>query len=334
VSADTLWVRTTPAPPGHRTHQIIVCVSIDGEHIKVEAHGQMLPEQPVQVHKPLSAASPLDLRLIRKPISRSSSCRGYGGLVRIGACQTPEILGDIDGALRVVGEFAARADDEQVDLLLFPECFLQGYLVTDHHVRTWALDVTSAEFAAVLAALAGIRQTLVLGMIEHSDGRYFNTALVIDRHRVIGRYRKMFLTVGESIFTPGDGYPVVDTGRVRFGINICYDTQFPRAAAAVAARHARALLVPAQNMMHRDAAHRWQHRHHEIRARRARETGMWLVSADVTGERDESRIGLGPTSVIHPTGAILAQVPTGTTGMITTDIDPHPMPHPTPTTHN
>jgi hypothetical protein len=29
-------------------------------------------------------------------------------------------------------------------------------------------------------------------------------------------------------------------------------------------------------------------------------TGLWLVSADVTGERDESRIGLGPTCVVDP----------------------------------
>jgi predicted amidohydrolase len=255
-------------------------------------------------------------------------------VVRIGACQTPEILGDIDGALRVVGEFAAQADSAEVDLLLFPECFLQGYLVTERHVRIWAFDVSSAEFAVVLAALAGIRQTLVLGMIERSGGAYFNTALVIARQQVIGRYRKTFLTAGESIFAAGDSYPVFTLGQVRFGINICYDTQFPQAAAAVAVRQGRVLLVPAQNMMHRDRARWWQDRHHQIRARRARETGMWLVSADVTGERDQSRIGLGPTSVLSPTGAVLAQVPTGTTGMATLDIDPHLQPTSRPTRRN
>jgi predicted amidohydrolase len=247
-------------------------------------------------------------------------------VVRIGACQTAEVLGDVDAALRVVHDFAAQADSAQVDLLLFPECFLQGYLVTESHVRTWAFDVTSAEFAVVLAALAGVRQTLVLGMIERSGGVYFNTALVITRGQVVGRYRKTFLTTGESVFTAGDSYPVFDLGRVRFGINICYDTQFPQAAAAVAARDAKVLLVPAQNMMRRDKAWWWQDRHHEIRARRAHETGMWLVSSDVTGERDESRIGLGPTSVLSPTGAVLARVPTGTTGMAILDIDPR-LPH-------
>ena len=51
--------------------------------------------------------------------------------VRIGACQTPEILGDVDAAVRCIRGFCAQAKREGADLLLFPECFLQGYLVTE-----------------------------------------------------------------------------------------------------------------------------------------------------------------------------------------------------------
>jgi predicted amidohydrolase len=242
--------------------------------------------------------------------------------MRIGACQTPEILGDVDEAIRVVRDFAGQADDAGVDLLLFPECFLQGYLVTEDHVDGQAFEVDSPGFAAVLARLAGIRPTLVLGMIERSAGRFYNTALVIAGGRVLGGYRKTFLVDGESVFTAGDSYPVFDHGGVRFGINICFDTQHPPAAAAVAAAGASVLLVPAQNMMGRDKAFHWQHRHNQIRVRRVRETGMWLVSADVTGDRDGTRLGLGPTCVIDPSGTVLDQVPAGTTGMAVADIGP------------
>nr|WP_246158071.1 nitrilase-related carbon-nitrogen hydrolase [Catellatospora sichuanensis] len=55
---------------------------------------------------------------------------------------------------------------------------------------------------------------------------------------------------------------------------MCYDTRFPEAAAAVAGQGARVLLVPAQNMMRRPAADTWRDRHHQIRAERARVTGM------------------------------------------------------------
>jgi predicted amidohydrolase len=47
---------------------------------------------------------------------------------------------------------------------------------------------------------------------------------------------------------------------------------------------------------------------------------VWLVSADVTGARDEHRVGYGPTSVINPRGEVVAQVPLMTTGMVVADI--------------
>jgi predicted amidohydrolase len=242
--------------------------------------------------------------------------------MRIGACQTPEILGDIDAALRVMRDFAVRSDAAAADLLLFPECFLQGYLVTEEHLGTYALDLDSPSFGTVLSQLAHLRQMLVFGVIERAGGHYYNTAVVVTDGRLVGRYRKTFLVSGESLFTVGDSYPVFDRAGVRFGINICYDTQHPQAAAAVAAAGAQVLLVPAQNMMRREKALWWQDRHNEIRACRARETGMWLASADVTGERDGTHLGLGPTGFLNPMGEIVSQVRPGAPGMATADVRP------------
>jgi hypothetical protein len=63
----------------------------------------------------------------------------------------------------------------------------------------------------------------------------------------------------------------------------------------------------------------------EVRAERVRETGMWLVSADVTGARDVSRIGYGPTSVMNPNADVVAQVPIMTVGMVVAEIGPRPI---------
>jgi 5-aminopentanamidase len=240
--------------------------------------------------------------------------------LRVGACQTPEILGDVEAALACMEAFAIQAAAQDVHLLLFPECFLQGYLVEIEHVRRHALDLDSPGFASILRRLEPIEQALVFGVIERDTGRYFNTAAVVTRGVLVGTYRKTHLVPGEALFHRGDAYPTFELRGVRFGINICYDTQFAEAAAAVAQQGARLLLVPAQNMMRRTAAERWKDLHHSIRSERARETGMWLVSADVTGERDEHRIGYGPTSVIDPHAEIVAQVPLMTTGMVVADV--------------
>jgi len=242
-------------------------------------------------------------------------------MLRVGACQTPELLCDVPAALACMEDFARLADAQGVDLLLFPECFLQGYLVEEAHLRSHALDLGSAEFTSVLRRLDRIGQTLVFGVIERCGGRHFNSAVVVARGELVATYRKIHLVPGERLFDKGDACPTFVLRDVRCGIAICADTRSPEAAARVAAQGARVLLVPAQNMMRREAAEHWKDAHHRIRAERARETGMWLVSADVTGKRDETRIGYGPTSIIDPRGETVARVPLMTTGMAVADID-------------
>jgi predicted amidohydrolase len=104
--------------------------------------------------------------------------------VRIGACQTPEILGDVDAAVCCIREFCEQAEPEGADLLLFPECFLQGYLVTDAHLRRHALDFGSARFQSVAARLADVAPVLVVGVIERSGSKLYNSAVVLEHGQI------------------------------------------------------------------------------------------------------------------------------------------------------
>ena len=58
-----------------------------------------------------------------------------------------------------------------------------------------------------------------------------------------------------------------------------------------------------------------------MRAQRVYETGMWLVSADVTGRRDPTRVGLGPTCVTNPAGTVVTQVLAGKAGMAIAELN-------------
>jgi Carbon-nitrogen hydrolase len=76
-------------------------------------------------------------------------------------------------------------------------------------------------------------------VIERSGGRLYNSAVVLEHGRVTGVYRKTHLTPGETLLGTGDEYPVFEVKGLRYGINICYDTQFADAAARVAGQGAR-----------------------------------------------------------------------------------------------
>jgi len=249
------------------------------------------------------------------------------GVIRVGACQTPEIVGDPAAALDCLVRFADEAEKKKVDLLLFPECFLTGYILEEAYLAKFALDFGSREFVEILKRLANVKPTLVFGLMEKKLGKFFNSAVVVENGRVVGVYRKMHLIDPNEtkVFAKGDGYPVFEINGVKYGINICYDTQFAEAAKAVADKGAKLLLSPAQNMIRRVNAEKWKDKHSEICAERVRETGLWFVRSDVTGVRpkDEKgieRIGYGPTLVMNPAAEIVAQVPLMTVGMVTVEV--------------
>jgi predicted amidohydrolase len=192
-------------------------------------------------------------------------------------------------------------------------------LLDEAAARCHALDLSSPAFAQVIERLANVKTTLVIGLIELEGGLLFNTAVVVSQGKLLGRYRKTNLLERERLFTAGSDYPVFAVGELKFGINICYDTNFPEAARAVAEQGADLIVCPANNMMRRDSAEKYKPLHNSIRSRRCIETGLWLMSSDVTGARGDS-VSYGPTAIIRPDGEVLAQAELLQPGMIVGEI--------------
>lgn len=238
--------------------------------------------------------------------------------MRIAAAQTPEFRNDVGAALDWAEGVVVSAQEQGVALLVFPEAYLQGYL-TDAGAHGVAIDLNSEEFATIGSRLSRPGITIVVGLIEQDGEHIYNTAVVISDGRLRGRYRKVFLVDGERVFAAGTDTPAFSAGGLRFGINICFDTQFPAAAAAVRDSGAELIVCPANNMMPAERAAIWKDRHNTIRGERCRETGLWMISADVTGTRD-GRIAWGPTAVLTPTGDVAAQLPLDAPGLLIFDL--------------
>jgi predicted amidohydrolase len=238
---------------------------------------------------------------------------------RIAAAQTPEFCGTVEGALRHLAHTAEQTHATGASLVCFPEAFLQGYLTDAGAAREVAINLGSPVFQGILGRLPESGPMLVFGLIEIDDGRLFNTAVVVHRRALIGRYRKAHLLDGERCFDAGSAPGVFQTNGLRFGINICHDTNFASAAQHAAALGASLIVCPANNMLPQQAAQKWKDRHNAIRAERCRETGLWLISADVTGERDGC-VSWGPTAVITPAGEVAAQLQLGRPGLLVFDL--------------
>lgn len=241
------------------------------------------------------------------------------GTVRIAATQTPEFRQDIEASLKYAAQITTQAAVSDVRLICFPECFLQGYLLDETEARRSAIDLASSDFQSLIARLPPTDMIVILGLIEKSSGSLFNSAAIIQNGVLIGRYRKTHLLKSESFFASGSEMPIFSVDGIRFGVNICYDTNSPAIAKMIADQSGKLIVCLANNMMPREQAEQYRHVHNAVRGERCIEQGIWLVSSDICGERD-GRVSWGPTAVIDPCGQVAAQLPLEEAGLLIFDL--------------
>lgn len=236
---------------------------------------------------------------------------------KIGAVQAQDIQGDISASLRLVHEAMQQADDENLNILCFPECFLQGYTLDEVETIERALDLHSSEFKEILDTLTKYRVTTILGLIEKDASGCYNTAVVIQGGKLLGTYRIVHLF--ERNFQPGETYPVFTARGLTFGINICYDARFSEGPAELAAQGAKVIFYPLNNRLPHEKATNYRGKHIPNLVARAKESGCWVVSSDVIA-RDETHIGFGCTAIVNPQGEVVSRVQELETGMVSLEL--------------
>jgi len=81
------------------------------------------------------------------------------------------------------------------------------------------------------------------------DGIYYNTAVVFDKGKIAGKYRKNHIPDDPGFyekfyFTPGDEIEPIDTSVGRLGVLVCWDQWYPEAARIMALKGAEILIYP------------------------------------------------------------------------------------------
>lgn len=143
---------------------------------------------------------------------------------------------------------ADQAREAQVDILLLPELWLDGYDL--EHADTWATELGTGGFAE-MAAIARASGLYVAGslMERHAEG-ISNTAVFVDpTGEILGSYRKIHLfrlMQEQRYLVPGDHVTLCQTPWGPVGLAICYDLRFPEMFRTLALAGAVMFLIPAQ----------------------------------------------------------------------------------------
>jgi predicted amidohydrolase len=169
--------------------------------------------------------------------------------VIVALLQLPAAPGrELEAGVQACREAAARG----ADVALFPELWQVGYALDAPGIGERATDL-DGEFAGAFRALAReLGMAIVVTYLQRSDAGPRNAATVIDRRgEPVLTYAKVHTCDFslEAALAPGERFAAADLElaggeRVRIGVMICYDREFPESARALMLAGAELILTP------------------------------------------------------------------------------------------
>jgi predicted amidohydrolase len=249
--------------------------------------------------------------------------------MRIGLAQIAPGLGQLEANLARHAEVIASARGQGVNLLVFPELGLTGYLLQELNAEV-AMSCADPRLARLATLASGM--SVVVGFVEESDDhRLFIAAALLEEGRVRCTTRKAFLpNYGlfdeRRFFGAGERLEAVDSALgVRLGISICEDFWHLPTPYLLALDGAQ-VLVNISSSPGRDVAavvegglgtaNAWR----PLLRTYAMLTTSFVVYVNRVGV-EESVTFWGGSEVIDPAGHTLFQAPLHEDGLFVVDID-------------
>ena len=130
-------------------------------------------------------------------------------------------------AIEAVAKLIDEAAADKPDIVVLPEVF--NYLGSGAKYSEKVERASGPTVTAMGRKALEHRCYVVCPMFERIGSRVYNSAILLDRKGgLVGRYHKMFPTIGEieQGVTPGRSAPVFETDFGKVGFAICFDLNF------------------------------------------------------------------------------------------------------------
>jgi len=229
--------------------------------------------------------------------------------VRLGLFTAVPTKWDLEGNWKIFERAFLAHANEGVDLVVTPECFLDGYAV---EAKDWnpdrfagiAQDVSTSPYIGRVKTLAEKHKTAILfGFTEKADGRLYNCALMVDRNgRIAGHYHKTHLQEQDVRFSPGATLPVFDMAWGKTGVLICADRRWPETARVLRLKGAGIILIPSDGMWGPD-------------------NEGWMRTRAYENENFVAFVHPNVAFVADPKGQVVAKLESNIPGILTYDVD-------------
>ncbi|MEE8045990.1 MAG: nitrilase-related carbon-nitrogen hydrolase [Dehalococcoidia bacterium] len=235
--------------------------------------------------------------------------------LKIAAIQMTSVVGDIEGNLASIDRLLGDAAGQGADIACFPELCVSGYNTRERSGEPAngtrippAIEVPSATTDALRAIGKRHGIWFLVGLLERdSSGIVYNTQLVISANGIEGKYRKTHVPTTEiGTWRQGVDLPIFTHPKIKFGIEICYDTHFPEVSAALAEKGAELIFMPHASGGVEPPAEK-QTRWERYVPARAYDNTVFTAICNQVGDNEAGHTFSGVTFVCDPTGKLMAQ---------------------------
>jgi len=145
--------------------------------------------------------------------------------------------------------------EHEVDIVVTPEGFLDGYVATEKSVTKddmvkYAIEPLTSRYTQVVSDWAGRNKAwLIYGCARKAANGVFNTALIYNRGgSLVGMYDKLHLQKHDHKYIPGKHLDVYESDFGLFGVMICADRRWPETARTLTLHGARVIFNPTYGM--------------------------------------------------------------------------------------
>ncbi len=194
-------------------------------------------------------ADPVAVSQTRSPTTEMSPQRA---VIRVAQVKIVPEKGKLEENQRALLDVLGAIEREQVvDVVVTPECFLDGYVSTEKSVRRedmlrYAIDPETSPYTSTVANWARRNRAWVIyGCTRKVGEEAYNSALVFNREgTLVGSYDKLHLQSHDHKYTPGEHLDVFDSDFGKFGVMICADRRWPETTRTLAMKGARVVFNP------------------------------------------------------------------------------------------
>lgn len=166
--------------------------------------------------------------------------------MKLSTIQFAPSLGNQNRTITALEPLLASASES--DLVVLPELANSGYNFsgTDQAFQLAENPYKSPFVDFIADQCAKHDYSVVTGFNELAGDQIFNSALLIDKNGVVGKYRKIHLFWNEKdYFSPGDAKPeLYEVKGAKVGILICFDWLFPELWTGLAKKGADIICHP------------------------------------------------------------------------------------------